>query len=109
PDTVRRYVRSHVEAVHRLKTDRASGIKVLAKYVRGISDRELLEKSYDRAVTDETLPRKQYPTLEGIRAILEGLAEQEPKAKTAKPEEFVDMRFIGELDQSGYIDGLYRK
>jgi hypothetical protein len=47
--------------------------------------------------------------LEGIKVILEGLADQEPKAKTAKPEEFVDMRFIAELDRSGYIDGLYRR
>jgi NitT/TauT family transport system substrate-binding protein len=108
-DTVRRYVRSHVEAVHRLKTDREMGIKVLGKYIRGISDRDVLEKSYDRAVTDNALPRKQYPTLEGIKVILDGLAEQEPKAKTAKPEEFVDMRFIGELDQSGFIDSLYRR
>jgi NitT/TauT family transport system substrate-binding protein len=109
PDTVRRYVRSQVEAVHRLKTDRETGIRVLGKYIRGISERELLEKSYDRAVTDFALPRKQYPTLEGIKVILEGLADQEPKAKTVKPEEFVDMRFIAELDQTGYIDNLYRK
>lgn len=108
-DSVRRYVRSHVEAVHRLKTDREMGIKVLGKYIRGISDRDVLEKSYDRAVTDNALPRKQYPTLEGIKVILDGLADQEPKAKTAKPEEFVDIRFISELDQSGYIDNLYRR
>ena len=108
-DTVRRYVRSHVEAVHRLKNDREMGIKVLGKYIRGISDREVLEKSYDRAVTDNTLPRKQYPTLEGIKVILDGLADQEPKAKLANAEEFVDMRFIRELDQSGYIDTLYRR
>ena len=108
-DTVRRYVRSHVEAVHRLKNDREMGIKVLGKYIRGISDREVLEKSYDRAVTDNTLPRKQYPTLEGIKVILDGMADQEPKAKLAKAEEFVDMRFIRELDQSGYIDTLYRR
>jgi NitT/TauT family transport system substrate-binding protein len=109
PDTVRRYVRSHVEAVHRLKTDREMGIKVLAKYIRGLTERDVLEKSYDRAVTDISMPRKQYTTIEGIKVILEGLADQEHKAKTAKPEEFVDMRFIGELDRSGYIDGLYRK
>jgi NitT/TauT family transport system substrate-binding protein len=109
PETVRRFVRSHVEAVHRLKTDREMGIKVLGKYIRGISGRDVLEKSYDRAVTDNALPRKQYPTLEGIKVILDGLADQELRAKTARPEEFVDMRFVAELDQSGYIDGLYRR
>ena len=28
------------------------------------------------------------------------------KAKTAKPEDFADMRFIKELDESGFIDDL---
>jgi hypothetical protein len=26
----------------------------------------------------------------------------------SQPQDFVDMRFIKELDDSGYIDGLYR-
>ena len=37
------------------------------------------------------------------------LAEKDPKAKAAKPEDFADLSFIRELDQSGYIDSLYRK
>ena len=32
-----------------------------------------------------------------------------PEPKTAKPEQFVDMSFIRELDQSGFIDALYKK
>ncbi len=108
PDLVRRYVKSQIEAVHRLKTDREAGIKVLAKYLN-IQDREVLEKAYDDAITDEKLPPKQYPTLEGIKKILEPLAETDPKAKAAKPEDFVDTRFIKELDDSGFIDNLYKR
>ena len=107
PDVVRRYVKSQVEAVHRLKTDREAGIRVLAKYL-GIQDREVLERAYDDAITDEKLPPKQYPSLEGIKKILEPLGETDPKAKAAKPEDFVDMRFIKELDDSGFIDELYK-
>ena len=107
PDVVRRYVKSQVEAVHRLKTDREAGIKVLGKYLN-IQDREVLEKAYDDAITDEKLPPKQYPSLEGIKKILESLGEADSKAKGAKPEDFVDMRFIKELDDSGFIDELYK-
>jgi NitT/TauT family transport system substrate-binding protein len=107
PDVVRRYVKSQIEAVHRLKTDRETGIKVLGKYLN-IPDREVLERAYDDAITDEKFPPKQYPSLEGIKKILEPLAETDPKAKAAKPEEFVDMRFIKELDDSGFIDELYK-
>ena len=107
PEIVRRYVKSQIEAVHRMKTDRETGIKVLAKY-HGSQDKEILERTYDLASGDDKLPPKQYPTLEGIKNILEPLAQTDPKAKAAKPEDFVDMRFIKELDESGFIDGLYK-
>src|SRR5262245_35037500 len=107
PDIVRRYVKSQIEAVHRIKTDRETGKKVLVKYL-GSQDKEILERTYDLISADDKLPPKQYPTLEGIKNILETLAETDPKAKAAKPEDFVDMRFIKELDESGFIDDLYK-
>jgi len=51
------------------------------------------------------LPKKQYPSLEGIKTIL----TTELKGKPAKPEDFADSSFIKQLDQSGYIEALYRK
>jgi len=106
-DIIRRYVKSQIEAVHRIKTDPETAKKVLAKYL-GPQDKDVLEGRYDYIRVDERLPPKQYPTLEGIQNILESLAEADPKAKAAKPEDFVDMRFIKELDQSGFIDELYK-
>jgi NitT/TauT family transport system substrate-binding protein len=107
PDIVRRYIRSQIEAVHRIKTDREMGIKVLGKYLAS-TNKEVLELTYDDLRSDEKLAPKQYPTLEGLKNILEPLAETDPKAKAAKPEDFVDMRFIKELDDSGFIDDLYK-
>jgi NitT/TauT family transport system substrate-binding protein len=108
-ETVRKYIKSHVEAVHRLKTDRETGIKVLAKYLRRVDDRHLLGKSYDLSIADNILPRKQYPALAGIKTVLDMLAERNPKVKTAKPENFVEVRFIKELDENGFIDNLYKR
>ena len=108
PETVRKYIKSHIEAVHRLKTDRETGIRVLGKYLRR-SDRYLLEKSYDVSVADNILPRKQYLSLPAIKTVLDMLSDRNPKARSAKPEEFVDVRFIKELDDSGFIDNLYRR
>jgi NitT/TauT family transport system substrate-binding protein len=107
PDIVRRYVKSQIESVHRIKTDRETAKKVLLKYL-GPQDKELLEKRYAYASADDRLPPKQYPTMEGLKNILESLAETDPKAKVAKPEDFVDIRFIKELDESGFIDELYK-
>jgi len=110
PDIVRKYMQAQVEAVHKMKTDRATTLKVLTKYFSGLKDREILDKTYDQIVaSDKILPPKQYPTLDGIRTILETLADREPKAKAAKPEDFVDMRFAKQLDESGFVERLYRK
>ena len=108
PETVRRYVKSHVEAVHLMKTDRETGIKVLAKYLRDIKDRDILTKTYEGVVPDNKFSRKQYPYGAGLQMALDLLAEENPKAKSAKPEDFMDIRFIKELDESGYIDNLYK-
>jgi len=109
PDIVRRYIKGHVEAVHRMYSDKEGTIKVLAKYMGGNVEREILEKSRDNVLTEALLPRKQYPTMEGLKFVIEDLAERDPRAKTVKPEQFVDLTFIKELDQSGFIDGLYKK
>jgi len=103
-DVVRRYIKAHIEAVHRFKTDRETSMRVLAKSL-SLSDKELLDRTYDGAIAEHKLPAKQYPTLEGLKTIL----ASEPKAKGAKAEDFVDLRFITELDDSGYIDKLYRR
>src|SRR5262249_60091236 len=94
-------------AVHRDKADREAGMKVLAKSL-ALQDKEILEKTYEGSSSDEEIPPKQYPNPEGIKNILEPLAQTDPKAKAAKPEDFVDMSFIRELDQSGFIDELYK-
>ena len=109
PAMVRRYVRSQVDAVHLMKTDRKTSIAVLAKYMRQTANREVLERSYDLTATDQKYPRKQYPTVAGIQTVLNAIADDNPKAKAARPEQFVDARFIKELDDGGYIDGLYKK
>jgi NitT/TauT family transport system substrate-binding protein len=76
PDVIRRYIKSQIEAVHRIKTDRDGGIKVLAKYLAS-TDKEILERTYEDISSDQKLPPKQYPSLEGIKNILEPLAEND--------------------------------
>jgi NitT/TauT family transport system substrate-binding protein len=109
PDVVRRYVRSHVEAVHTMWTNKEATVRALAKYMGSNVDREILEKSRDNVLTEAMFSKKQYPSIEGLKTVLEDIGERDPRAKTAKPEQFIDFTFIKELDQSGFIDGLYKK
>ena len=108
-DTVRRYVKANVEAVHRMWTDREGTVRVLGKYMGSNLDREILEKSWENVMTEAFYPKKQYPSLEGLKTVIDEIAERDPRAKSAKPEQFVDFTFIKELDQSGFIDSLYKR
>lgn len=108
-DTVRRYVRSHIEAVHTIWTDKEATVRALGKYMGSSVEREILEKSRENILTEALMPKKQYPSLDGLKTVLEDIAERDPRAKTARPEQFVDFSFIKELDGSGFIDGLYKK
>ena len=109
PETVKRYVKSQIDAVHLMKTDRKTSVAVLGKYMRQTANQGILERSYDLTATDQKYPRKQYPTLAGIQTVLNAIADNNSKGKTARPEQFVDARFVKELDDGGYIDGLYKR
>ena len=53
------------------------------------------------------LPAKPYPSVEGIKTMMEIYDYREMRIH--RPEDFYDASFISELDKSGYIDGLYKK
>lgn len=109
PDIVRRYVKAQVEAVHTIWTDENANVKALQKYMGRNVDHDILVRSWKNILTEPLMPKKQYPSIEGLKTVLEDLGERDPRAKAAKPEQFVDFTFIRELDKSGFIDSLYKK
>jgi hypothetical protein len=72
-----------------------------------LEDKELLQRTYESSIDEKKLPAKQYPSVEGLKTIIDQLALTNPKAKTAKPQDFIDARFVEEFDKSSYIDSLY--
>ena len=106
PDLVQRLVRAMVEAVHYYKNNKEPVVKIMQKYTRGPS-RTFFEEVYDS--NKELLVADTYPTLEGLKNILEIQASLDPKAAKAKAEDFVDLRFVEELKTSGFIAKLYGK
>ena len=104
-DVVMRYVKSQLEAVHLIYTDKEASLRALSRYIGRNLDREVLEKTWENMRSEAVLPKKQYPSVEGLKTILAA----EPKGKSFKPEDFYDASFIKELDQGGFIDALYKK
>ena len=105
-DTVRKFTRALLEGIHLYKTNKDYSKKVIAKYVK-TNDNDALEDSYQ--YFSRLVPQKPYPSLDAVKEALAELGEKDPKVRSAKPEDFVDMSVIKEFDDSGFIDGLYRK
>ena len=99
-------MRAYVEGIHYAKTHRRETLEILTKYLR-TDDKDILDDTYD-SIALNLVPEKPYPTLKGIQIILRELGVKDPNARSAKPEQFVDLTFIKELDSSGFIDRLYK-
>jgi len=106
PDLVRNVMKAYVEGIHYYKTHRQESLTVLAKYLKTNNADALKEIHEDIGLA--LVPAKPYPTLKGIDTILREMGGKEPEAKAARPEQFVDLTFVKELDNSGFIDHLYK-
>ena len=105
-EIVRRFMRSYAEAVHLFKTNKSIALKALQKYTR-ITDPETLNETHNEYLSYlESIP---YVSRKGTEAILAELAASDPKARQAKPEDFVDMRFVAELEKEGFFKKLAAK
>jgi len=100
-DTVRRFLRAYIEGAALAKKDKGFATRVMAKYLK-TNDREILDDAYERVILHLTIPP--YPTAEGVGVLLKTLEKTQPKARTVKPEEFIDARLVRELDESGFIN-----
>lgn len=106
PDLVRNILKAHVEAIHYMKTHRKETFAILAKYLK-TDDTDALQEAYEAEI-EALIPQKPYPTLKGIQTILRELGAKDAAARAARPEQFVDLTFMKELDSSGFIDRLYK-
>jgi NitT/TauT family transport system substrate-binding protein len=102
-EAVRRFVKAAVEAMALMKNSKEVSARGMGKWYNiKNSEQQNMIWSYAAA-----LPRKPYPAVEGIKKVMEIYNYHEMRKH--KPEDFYDSSFIKELDDSGFIDGLYKK
>jgi ABC-type nitrate/sulfonate/bicarbonate transport system substrate-binding protein len=106
PDTIRRFMRAYIDAIHYNLTNPKGAQKILQKYL-AVKDDKLVEEAYNEIVVKLTR-RVPYPTEPGIQIFLDQLKVKNPKAAQAKPSDFTDVSFLKELEASGYIDKLWK-
>jgi NitT/TauT family transport system substrate-binding protein len=105
-DTVKSALKGFVEAIYYIFANKKEAQRVFAKYMR-TTDPTVLEESYQGYIT--TIPKKPYPTLKGIQFMLDMLSEKMPQAKNAKPEQFVDLSLLQELEKEGFINEMAKR
>ena len=96
--TALNFLRGEIEGIHAIKTQKNFAVNVLKKYMR-ISDPEILEEGYQYAL--RFIQPRPFPTLEETKAVLDELKRPE-----AKPENFVDLSLMQELDKEKFFDKL---
>jgi len=96
--TALNFLRGEIEGIHAIKTQKSFAVNVLKKYMR-ISDPEILEEGYQYAL--RFIQPRPFPTLEETKAVLDEL-----KRPDAKPENFVDLSLMQELEKEKFFDKL---
>ena len=99
-DIVRRVVRSYAEGVYLFKTNRAAALKMIQNQLR-VTDADIQEDTHNQF--RQYLEYPPYVSRKAMEAVLAELADKESAAKSAKPEDFMDMRFVAELDKEGFF------
>jgi NitT/TauT family transport system substrate-binding protein len=102
-DRAKRFVRAYSEAVHTIKHDRASTLRVFAKRMR-IDDTEMLNSTYSYFAPRFSAPPR--VDLSGVQDTLRFYAEHNPELKNRTPEEFVDHSILNELEKEGFFKKL---
>ena len=95
-DIVRRVVRSYAEGIQMFKTNKAAAFKMFENQLK-VKEPEIQEDTYNQF--REYLDFPPYVSRKGLEAILADIAATDPAAKSAKPDDFLDMRFVAELDK----------
>lgn len=106
PELVRKVLSAYIEGIHYFKTHRKEALAILQRFLK-TSDADALAETYEN-IGLALIPEKPYPTLRGIQTMLRELSGRIPQAQTARPEQFVNTTFLKEIDNSGFIDRLYK-
>ena len=97
-----RLVKALVLGIHFAKTQRRKTQKILD----GLNQRTGENYQYSRL---ERMPRKPYPDAQAVINAYELGCIKAPEAKRLSPMALWDLHYLRELDNSGFIDKLYRR
>jgi ABC-type nitrate/sulfonate/bicarbonate transport system substrate-binding protein len=99
-DIVRRFARAYAQGIQRFKSDKPWALDVYRKYLK-VEDPTVLEDTY--AQFSGYFPMPPYVSEEGMARLVDDMAHEEPRLVGRKPTDWVDSRYVRELEQSGFF------
>jgi NitT/TauT family transport system substrate-binding protein len=109
-DEIRLLTRGFVDAIHFFLTRRQETLEILSEHARPIlklQTEEEVERLYQEWA--QSLERKPYPALPAIANVFELALRRNPEIAGYNPLALWDTHFVRDLDDSGYIDNLYKQ
>ena len=104
PDVITNVLRATSEAIHLYRTRPEVALPVIAKYMRVPKDDPALLQAQETFAKHLNLTLT--PSLDGIKFILDFLAEQRPALKGKNPADFVNVSFLKKLEDEGFFKKL---
>src|ERR671911_2388405 len=101
PEVIMNILRATSEAIYLYKTRPELTIPVVAKFMRVPKDDPALLQS--QQTIGQLLNQNLNPSIEGIKFVLEFLSERQPNLKGKNPADFVDSRFVRQLEDEGFF------
>jgi NitT/TauT family transport system substrate-binding protein len=107
-DQASRFIRGYSEGIAFVKKNKAQSIEVLRKKLRlDNSQSQYVEKTY-ALYAGKYLDQVPYVSLQGVKTLLDFIAPEVPKAKSADAESFIDARIVKQLESIGFYHKLYQ-
>ena len=101
PEVILNILRATSEAIYLYRTRPERALPVIAKYMRVSKDDPALVQAQETFAKHLNLTLT--PSLEGIKFILDFLAEQRPAVKGKNPADFVELKFLKKLQDEGFF------
>ena len=98
-----RYVKAVTEAVRFMKRNRPESERIISKYMK-LNDARLVGIEYEFNVA--LFPDLPYPTVDGMRLILDNIVAENPEYARRDPKEFVDLSIVERLKQEKFLESL---
>src|SRR6266404_1668351 len=103
---VMNFLRAYLEAIKVLKTEREYSIKALAQFTR-VQNLKAVQEGYDYFVKQlEPVP---YPSVVAMQAVVDQIAETNPKARGIDAKNYVNDRYLKRLEEEGFVKKIWGK